>query len=83
MRPILNEQYDLRGDVGTHSGSLPRRGWAAPMSPPGVADTDNKIVIVHTEHFASQGALLPNWLSGDKHSRGALGLQARDAVRMS
>lgn len=45
-----------------------------------VAYRDDQLVVVHTEHFAAQGALIPNWLSGAAHPRGALGLQARDAV---
>lgn len=48
-----------------------------------VSYTDGKIVVVHTEHFASQGALLPNWLSGEAHERGRLGLLAREAVTRS
>jgi hypothetical protein len=46
-----------------------------------VTYTDGKVVVVHTEHFASQGALLPNWLSGELHKRGRLGLLARDGVK--
>lgn len=46
-----------------------------------VAYTDGKITVVHTEHFKSQGALLPDWLSGDAAPRGRLGLLARDAVQ--
>ena len=46
-----------------------------------VAYSDGKITIVHTEHFKSQGALLPNWLSEHGHPRGRLGLLARDAVQ--
>lgn len=45
-----------------------------------IAYTDGAITVVHTEHFASQGALLPNWLSGDGHERGRLGILAREAV---
>jgi hypothetical protein len=48
-----------------------------------VAYTDGKIMVVHTEHFASQGALLPNWLSGEKHERGRFGILARDAVKLA
>lgn len=48
-----------------------------------VAYSDGKIVIVHTEHFVSQGALIPNWLSGKAHERGRLGLLARDAASRS
>lgn len=45
-----------------------------------VAYADHQLTVVHTEHFASQGALIPNWLSGDGHPRGRLGLKAREAV---
>lgn len=48
-----------------------------------VAYTDGAITVVHTEHFKSQGALLPNWLSGNDHPRGRFGLLAREAVRSS
>jgi hypothetical protein len=46
-----------------------------------VAYTDGRVAVVHTEHFASQGALLPNWLSGEIHERGRLGLLAREGVK--
>jgi hypothetical protein len=46
-----------------------------------VTYTDDKVVVVHTEHFASQGALSPNWLSGETHERGRLGLLAREGVK--
>lgn len=45
-----------------------------------VAYTDDTITVVHTEHFQSQGALIPNWLSGDKHERGRFGDLARAGV---
>ncbi len=45
-----------------------------------VAYADDAVTVVHTEHFASQGALLPNWLSGYRHDRGRFGLLARAAV---
>lgn len=45
-----------------------------------VAYTDGRITVVHTEHFASQGALIPNWMSGDAHERGRLGDLAREGV---
>jgi hypothetical protein len=48
-----------------------------------VSYTDGRLTVVHTEHFAAQGALLPNWLSGEKHPRGTLGLLAREGVRHS
>lgn len=46
-----------------------------------VAYSDDHITVVHTEHFAAQGALIPNWLSGTGHERGRLGLLAREAVQ--
>lgn len=45
-----------------------------------VAYTDGQITVVHVEHFAAQGALIPNWLGENTHKRARLGLQARDAV---
>ncbi|MET0029676.1 MAG: hypothetical protein ABW101_18745 [Candidatus Thiodiazotropha sp.] len=45
-----------------------------------VAYTDGNVVVVHVEHFASQGALIPNWLGSTGHERARLGQQARDAV---
>lgn len=46
-----------------------------------VAYSDSKITVVHVEHFASQGALIPNWLGRNSHDRSKLGLMARSAVR--
>ncbi len=46
-----------------------------------VAYTDGAITVAHVEHFKSRGALIPNWLSGDQHPRGRLGLAARDAIQ--
>jgi hypothetical protein len=46
-----------------------------------VTYTDGRVAVVHTEHFATQGALLPNWLSGEIHARGRLGLLAREGVK--
>jgi hypothetical protein len=48
-----------------------------------VTYADSRVVVVHTEHFASQGALLPNWLSGDRHERGRLGLMARAGAELA
>jgi hypothetical protein len=45
-----------------------------------VAYSDGKVTFVHVEHFASQGALLPNWLGVNDHSRSEYGRLARDAV---
>ena len=46
-----------------------------------VTYTDGKVTFVHVEHFASQGALLPNWLGENNHSRSNYGSQAQDGVR--
>lgn len=45
-----------------------------------VSYSDGAITVVHVEHFKSQGALVPNWLSGNGHPRGKLGLAARAAI---
>lgn len=45
-----------------------------------VAYTDGKIVVVHVEHFAAQGALLPQWLGERPGARALLGIQAQQAV---
>jgi hypothetical protein len=46
-----------------------------------VAYADSKVTVVHVEHFASQGALIPNWLGQGGHPRGRLGILAREAVQ--
>ena len=46
-----------------------------------VAYTDGRVTFVHVEHFASQGALIPNWLGEKKHDRSKLGMKAREAVQ--
>jgi len=46
-----------------------------------VAYSDSKITVVHVEHFASQGALIPNWMGKNPHDRSRLGLLARSSVR--
>lgn len=46
-----------------------------------VAYTDGKITVVHVEHFASQGALIPNWLGENQHERSKLGVMAKTAVQ--
>ncbi len=45
-----------------------------------VSYSDGEITVVHVEHFKSQGALIPNWLSGNGHPRGKLGLAAKAAI---
>lgn len=46
-----------------------------------VAYSDGYVTFVHVEHFASQGALIPNWLGVNDHPRSKYGLQARDAAQ--
>lgn len=46
-----------------------------------VAYTDGKVTVIHVEHFASQGANIPNWLGKHDHPRARLGRLARQAVR--
>ncbi|WP_454249244.1 hypothetical protein [Pseudomonas sp. R151218B TE3479] len=48
-----------------------------------VAYTDGNITVVHVEHFASQGALIPNWLGEKAHPRSNLGLLSKAAVEAS
>lgn len=48
-----------------------------------VSYTDGKITVVHVEHFAAQGATIPNWLGVNDHARAKLGLMARDAVSIA
>lgn len=45
-----------------------------------VAYTDGHITVVHVEHFASQGALIPNWLGERNHDRSQLGEMAKEAI---
>lgn len=42
--------------------------------------TDGKVVVVHVEHFASQGNLLPRWLGEGGHSRAQYGIMAQQAI---
>jgi hypothetical protein len=46
----------------------------------GISYTDGAITVVHVEHFAAQGALIPNWLGKNDHPRSEFGLMARSAV---
>lgn len=48
-----------------------------------VAYTDDKITVVHVDHFAVQGAHLPNWLGENDHSRARFGEQAKLAVQLA
>lgn len=45
-----------------------------------VSYTDGKITVVHVEHFASQGVLIPSWLGENKHDRSRLGDMAKSSV---
>ena len=44
-----------------------------------VSYTDGLITVVHVEHFASQGALIPNWRGTTLNERAKFGLMAREA----
>jgi len=46
-----------------------------------VSYTDGRITVVHVEHFASQGALIPDWLGITHKPRASLGRQAQASVR--
>lgn len=46
-----------------------------------ISYTDGAISVVHVEHFASQGALIPDWLGITNKPRAHLGRQARESVR--
>jgi hypothetical protein len=48
-----------------------------------VAYTDGAVTVVHVEHFASQGRLIPDWLGQNPSERSALGQHARSAVASS
>lgn len=45
-----------------------------------VAYTDETITVVHVEHFASQGPLIPNWLGETRHPRAEFGRMAQEAI---
>ena len=46
----------------------------------GISYTNDKITVVHVEHFASQGSLIPKWLGEIKDDRSRLGDMARSSV---
>lgn len=48
-----------------------------------VAYTDGRVTVVHAEHFASQGALIPQWLGEVDHPRRRYGRFAQQAVLMA
>jgi hypothetical protein len=45
-----------------------------------VAYTDGQITVVHVEHFASQGNLIPRWLGEQAHERQRYGQMAASAT---
>lgn len=45
-----------------------------------ISYTDDNVTVVHVEHFASQGPLIPNWLGENNHERGRLGIMAKEIV---
>ena len=45
-----------------------------------VAYTDEKITVVHVEHFKSQGEHIPNWLGEKENDRAKFGIMAQKAV---
>ena len=46
-----------------------------------VAYSNGPVTYVHVEHFAAQGALIPNWLGINNHPRARFGRLAREAVK--
>lgn len=48
-----------------------------------VAYRDDQIVVVHVKHFASQGALIPQWLGQVDHERSHYGNMAQHAVNLA
>lgn len=48
-----------------------------------VAYTDRKVTVVHVEHFASQGNLIPRWLGEQDHDRARWGEMAAAAVAVA
>jgi hypothetical protein len=48
-----------------------------------VAYTDGKVVVVHVEHFQSQGNLIPRWLGLEAHPRSRYSEMAAQAVAFS
>lgn len=46
-----------------------------------VAYTDGVLTVVHVEHFASQGLLVPSWLGENDHPRSRFGRLAKEAIQ--
>lgn len=72
----LNYVAAARGLIG-----LARPGQWRDLSQ--VAYTDGEVTVVHVEHFASQGRLIPDWLGVNPSARSTLGQLARSAVASS
>ena len=47
-----------------------------------VAYTDGSVVVVHVEHFAAQGALVPDWLGRDRQAEATTGVLAKAGRRL-
>ena len=47
----------------------------------GISYTNDKLTVVHVEHFASQGALIPKWLGEIKDERSRFGDMAKFSVK--
>lgn len=58
--------------------SQARSGAWSKVNP--VAYSDGQLTVVHVEHFAAQGALIPCWLGERDHPRAELGRYAQEAV---
>lgn len=48
-----------------------------------VSYSDGTITVVHVEHFASQGRLIPDWLGKNSSDRAKFGILAKEAVATS
>lgn len=48
-----------------------------------VSYTDGEIIVVHVEHFASQGPLIDQWRGVDGHPRGRYGRMAQESVALA
>ena len=48
-----------------------------------VSYSDGKVTVVHVEHFASQGRLIPQWLGEQDHERRLYGIAAAKGVEMA
>jgi hypothetical protein len=48
-----------------------------------VAYTDGKVFVIHVEHFASQGPLIPKWMGQGNDPRGRYGRMAQEIVQLA